>query len=171
MNKLTNAVKKGVVAPIAWLKDTGMNLSEIFPPTTDTTNTRERTETLNMCRLFRICWRGTNPVKRTTMLRIKHESMCSIVRKIGYLKPQRLNKYLFNNNTPILDMYHDAIMQTANVSKFAACISDASLILQVSFEDSGCGKSLEFDFTPQIKFMFVWGCGIFLSLDIKLIYS
>ena len=89
------------------------------------------------------------------MLRIKHESMCSIVRKIGYLKPQRLNKYLFNNNTPILDMYHDAIMQTANVSKFAACISAASLILQVSFEDSAFGKSLEFDFTPQIKFMFV----------------
>jgi len=66
--------------------------------------------------------------------------MCSIVRKIGYLKPQRLNRYLFNNNTPILDMYHDAIMQTANLSTFANCISVTSFILQVSFGDSGYTK-------------------------------
>ena len=55
------------------------------------------------------------------------------------MKPQRLNKYLFNNNTPILDMYHDAIMQTANLSTFANCISDTSFILQVSFGDSILG--------------------------------
>ena len=34
------AVKNGVVAPIAWLKETGKNRSDMFPNTTDTQNTR-----------------------------------------------------------------------------------------------------------------------------------
>ena len=75
-------------------------------------------------------------------------SRASAIEKLNKFVEQNLN--LFNKefkleslkflNTPILDMYHDAIMQTANLSTFANCISVTSFILQVSFGDSGYTK-------------------------------
>ena len=47
MNKERSAVKNGVVAPMAWLKETGMNRSEMLPPTTDATKTTARTDAVS----------------------------------------------------------------------------------------------------------------------------
>lgn len=43
------AVKNGVVAPIAWLKETGRNCSEIFPLTTEKQKMTLRAEILRNC--------------------------------------------------------------------------------------------------------------------------
>ena len=64
-----SAVKKGVVAPMAWLNDTGMNRRLMFPPTTDATKTTARTATLMACRRdLRFC-RGAMPAVRTAKAR------------------------------------------------------------------------------------------------------
>ena len=109
MNRLKSAVKNGVVAPIAWLKLTGMNLNEMFPPTTDATNTTARTATFARCLLdFRFCL-GTNPDARTANDSAAHISMWHMVRKMGYLNPQTLRRYLLSKITPMLEKYHAAI--------------------------------------------------------------
>ena len=72
MNKERSAVKNGVVAPMAWLKETGMNRSEMLPPTTDATKTTARTAILIACFLPLMACLGTTPDARTAMERNAH---------------------------------------------------------------------------------------------------
>ena len=111
MSSDRSAVKKGVVAPMAWLKDTGMNRRETFPPTTEATNTTANTAIFKRClRLFRFCL-GTNPKLRVAAASTKHITMWHMVKKIGNLNPQTLSKYLFKRITPMLEKYHAAIVE------------------------------------------------------------
>ena len=66
------AVKNGVVAPMAWLNDTGMKRSEMLPPTTDATKTTARTAILMACFLPLMACFGTIPDARTVMERNAH---------------------------------------------------------------------------------------------------
>ena len=107
-------MKKGVVAPMAWLNDTGMNRRLMFPPTTDATKTTARTATLMACRRdLRFC-RGAMPAVRTAKARVAHmpRTMCIMVRKMGNLNPHTERRYLFSRMTPILLKYHAAIITT-----------------------------------------------------------
>ena len=110
MNRLNSAVKNGVVAPMAWLKLTGMNRRLMFPPTTDATNTVASTATFARCLLdFRFCL-GTKPDARTANDSAAHITMWHMVRKMGYLNPQTLRRYLLSRITPMLEKYQAAIM-------------------------------------------------------------
>mmetsp|Transcript_4541 Transcript_4541/g.11422 ORF Transcript_4541/g.11422 Transcript_4541/m.11422 type:complete len:244 (+) Transcript_4541:165-896(+) len=75
MNSDSSAVKKGVVAPMAWLKDTGMKRRDTLPPTTEVTNTTASTATLMKCRRLLMPCLGTNPQMRHTRLRKAHITM------------------------------------------------------------------------------------------------
>lgn len=63
MRKLKTAVKKGVVAPMAWLKETGMYLREVLPQTTEKQKTRERAAILRNCLREEMGW-GLTRVKK-----------------------------------------------------------------------------------------------------------
>jgi hypothetical protein len=52
-------VKKGVVAPTAWLKDTGKYLKEILPPTTDPQKTTLKVAIFNNWGLDLTTCKGT----------------------------------------------------------------------------------------------------------------
>ena len=54
------AVKKGVVAPTAWLNDTGRYRSDTLPPTTDVQNTTLRVAIFVNCTRDLIVCNGTN---------------------------------------------------------------------------------------------------------------
>lgn len=60
------AVKKGVVAPTAWLKETGRKRSEMLPPTTVKQNTSASTEIFTSCRRDLTDCLGTSPISDTT---------------------------------------------------------------------------------------------------------
>ena len=110
MNKLNNAVKNGVVAPMAWLKLTGMNRSDTLPPTTDATNTTARTAIFAKCLLlFRFCL-GTRPNDRVAAANTRHITMWHMVKNMGNLNPHTESKYLLSKMTPMLLKYHAAIM-------------------------------------------------------------
>merc|ERR1711907_814906 len=59
------AVKKGVVAPIAWLKETGMYLSDTFPSTIEVTKTPASVQIFTSCDLVCTYCRGKILVKLT----------------------------------------------------------------------------------------------------------
>lgn len=109
MNRLSSAVKKGVVAPMAWLNETGMKRSDTLPPTTEATNTTASTATLMRWRRDLIACRCTSPLTRTPAARHAHITMWHMVRKMGYLKPHTESRYLLSRMTPMLEKYQASI--------------------------------------------------------------
>ena len=87
----------------------------------DATNTTARTATFIKCLLdVRFC-RGTIPDARTANDRNAHIPMWHMVRKMGYLNPQTLRRYLLSKITPMLEKYQAAI-----TLKVYALIEDAT---------------------------------------------
>ena len=123
MKSESNAVKKGVVAPMAWLKLTGMKRRETLPPTTLATNTTANTATFTRWRRDLRACRGAMPEARTANESERQATMWHAVRKMGNLKPHTLSRYLLSKITPMLLKYHAAIISTVYALMLGEAIS------------------------------------------------
>lgn len=82
------AVKKGVVAPIAWLKLTGMYLSDRFPKTIVRQKMVASRQILDSCFLLLRGLMGVHFPKERRYPRVEHANMWHSVKNTGRLKQQ-----------------------------------------------------------------------------------
>ena len=124
MHSDNTAVKKGVVAPIAWLNDTGMCCRETLPATTEATKMTPSTPIFRRCaRFFTLCL-GAIPDARTMSESSAHIAMWHVVKNTGKRNPYTERRYLFRRITPMFEKYHAAIMPTL-CAVFAAAMLPA----------------------------------------------
>mmetsp|Transcript_24072 Transcript_24072/g.78377 ORF Transcript_24072/g.78377 Transcript_24072/m.78377 type:complete len:251 (-) Transcript_24072:200-952(-) len=114
-----SAVNSGVVAPMAWLKLTGMKRSEMLPPTTEAQNTTANSAIFPICFCERTYCRFTIWSAAVAYAQHVHETIWHSVRNTGYLNPYTERRYLFRSNTPMFAPYQMAMIAT-ELSSIAA---------------------------------------------------